>query len=154
MQSNFRRYLVLGGVGLALLLIIVFTLSLGGGKGSAESTCNKFIDYIIAQDAENSYAMFSANPQREMTRESWKKTMQVMQPSHYEATYKLESTNDLTPESSSEDPEPATLLQLNYTVSSPPITVDASCHVIDTDDGLKIDAYTISPREQQQEAGN
>jgi hypothetical protein len=149
MQSQSRRYIILGGAALVVLLFLFFMLS-GSKKGNAESVCNQFIDYVIAQDAEKTYDMFSEAPQRQLTRDKWKETMVGMQPAHYKATYELSSTNDLTPEKSAEVKDPAQRLQLNYIVSSPPISVDVSCSVLDTDEGLKVDAYTMSPRLEQE----
>jgi hypothetical protein len=145
MQS--RRYIILGGGALVVLLVLlIFTLGKKVTGGSYESTCNKFIGYIIAQDAAKSYDLFSAGPQRSLTREDWKLKMQAMQPSHFKATYSLVSTNDLTPPKQG-GTKPTPRFQLNYLVKSPPIEADTSCYVIKASDGYKIDGYTMSPHD-------
>lgn len=154
MQSQSRRYIILGIVALLVVFVLIFTFKGRGVIGkSYESTCNQFIDHIITQDAQKSYALFSNSAQRNLTRDQWKEKMTSMQPYHYKAEYTLESTNELSAPQAESQGDSTPTVQLNYIVSSPPyeasdppIQVNVSCTATETADGVKIDGYTMAPR--------
>lgn len=66
-----KKWLVIGGVGLALLgLIFVVTLLLGDAKGNA---CEQFLQSTLENKPEKSYGVLAESTQEQTSEREWKK---------------------------------------------------------------------------------
>ncbi|HSW66017.1 MAG TPA: hypothetical protein VLI54_02680 [Bacillota bacterium] len=144
MQSQFRRYLIIGGmVGALVLIVVSFTLI--SRHDSYESTCTKFMAYIKKSDSKSTYAMFSANAQQTGNQAAWSNLMKGWYNYFFKANATLTSTNDLTPAASDTNKHPTPRKELNYTVDGPASSIRVNCYVIKGDKGFQIDAFNIGP---------
>jgi len=144
MQSQFRRYLIIGGM-VGALVLIVASFTLLSRHDSYQSTCTKFMGYIKESDSKKTYAMFSKDARENGTQPQWANLMKGWYNYFFKASATLTSTNDLTPASTDTNKKPTPRKELNYTVNGPASSIRVNCYVVKGDSGYQIDSFNIGP---------
>ncbi len=145
MQSQTRRFLIIGGIVLAMVLIVVVT-TLVSRKDPYQSTCTTFIKYVAAQDASKSYAMFSANARTNGgSEEQWSAIVKSWYNYYFKAVPKLIETSNLTRAATNDTPNPSERKELQYELNAPASKVLVNCYVVKSGSTYQIDAYATAP---------
>jgi ABC-type antimicrobial peptide transport system permease subunit len=88
-----RKWLVIGGLVLAIVLLVVVTTLT---KGSSPSACLQLLQYVEKNDATKSWKLFSTNAQAQLTFSDWSADVQSMNNLFGGATPKLQTRNSIT----------------------------------------------------------
>ncbi len=144
MMSQSRRFIIIGGM-LGALVLIVVSFTLLSSRNSYESTCNKFIGYVVASDSRKTYAMFSTSARALGSQTEWDHIIKGWYNYFYKGKATLNNTLDLTPKATDSNKKPTPRQELVYTVNAPGSIIKASCYVIKTSDGFKVDSFNIGP---------
>jgi hypothetical protein len=117
-----RKWLVVGGVAIILLLLILLTMTLfnRSAKGTA---CEQIVQSIVDYDSAASYGLLSNDLRKEVSKEDWQEKVRGL--------YILfAATKEIKMDSRSETVDPATqtpVIRENYTVKTETGTLRPTC---------------------------
>lgn len=157
MQS--RRLLIVGGSVIGVVLLLLFITTLFNKKKAADTVavCDRFMQYLIANNNTGSYAMLSESAKKSDTQASWTgKSFALYNVYAYGSYTKNGDPKDVTTTgvlgSEDKQPNPKDLpkrVEYSYVVKNSANTSDASCTTVDESGKTYVDGFVSTLRSSQ-----
>lgn len=128
-----RKWLIVGGVGLVVLVIIASTLFLGGPKGNA---CEQLIRSAIDNKPGDSYGLLTPELRATVSEENWKDSIEGWYSAYATSSTEFELTSTEAADQSSDTPQSTREI---YTITTATGVYRGSCYL---DDQGQITGYS------------